>query len=80
MLDAVRDPWLAHRIASVHNVNGEWAYVLHGGLELQVGERFDLALKFAVAQRILERTAVTGYLDVSLPKHPVAAANPQLSG
>jgi cell division protein FtsQ len=80
MLDAVRDSGLGRRVASVHNVNGEWAYVLRGGLELQVGSRFDLALKLAIARHILERTPLTGYLDVSVPKRPVAGENSKVSG
>jgi hypothetical protein len=79
MLDALRDSGLARRVASVHEVNGEWAYVLRGGLELQVGRRSDLALKLAIAGRILERNVLTGYLDVSVPARPVANEDPQLS-
>jgi len=80
MLDAARDSGLRSRVASVHNVNGEWTYVLRGGLELQVGSRSNLALKLAIAQRILERTPVTGYLDVSVPKRPVAGEDSRVSG
>jgi cell division septal protein FtsQ len=80
MLDALRDSGLTRRVASVHRVHGEWAYVLRGGLELQVGARSNLALKLAIARRVLERNALTGYLDVSVPGRPVAAEDPQLSG
>jgi len=80
MLDALRDSGLGRRVASVHEVNGEWAYVLRGGLKLEVGARSDLALKLAIAHRILERTPLTGYLDVSVPKRPVAGGNSQVSG
>jgi cell division septal protein FtsQ len=80
MLDALRDSGLTRRVASVRMVNGDWAYVLRGGLELQVGKRSNLALKLAIARRILERNVLTGYLDVSVPSRPVAAEDPQLSG
>jgi cell division septal protein FtsQ len=80
MLNALRAAGLARRVASVHSVDGEWAYVLHGGLQLKVGTRFQLALKLAIARRILERAALTGYLDVTVPERPVADDNPQVSG
>jgi cell division protein FtsQ len=80
MLDALRDSGLTRRVASVHEVNGDWAYALRGGLQLQVGRRSDLALKLAIARRILEQNSLAGYLDVSVPERPVADANPQLSG
>jgi hypothetical protein len=47
---------------------------------VRVGDRSDLALKLAVAGRILEQTPLTGYLDVSVPQRPVATANDQVSG
>jgi cell division protein FtsQ len=80
LLNALGRAPLARRVASVHRVEGTWAYVLRGGLELRVGGRSDLALKLAIAERILARTPVFGYLDVSVPSRPVAGQNPQLSG
>jgi hypothetical protein len=80
MLDALQDARLARRVASVHRVNGEWAYVLRGGLQLRVGAPTELDLKLAIARRILERNALTGYLDVSVPERPVAGLDLQVSG
>jgi cell division protein FtsQ len=80
MLDALHEARLARRVASVHRVNGEWAYVLRGGLQLRVGAPVELDLKLAIARRILERNALTGYLDVSVPERPVAGPDPQVSG
>ena len=56
----------------MHETGGQWIYVLHGGLELRVGTRLELPLKLEVARRILARTPVVGYLDVSVPERPVA--------
>jgi len=47
---------------------------------LRVGERTELPLKLAIARRILSKTPVFGYLDVSVPERPVAHDDPQLSG
>jgi cell division protein FtsQ len=80
LLAALGRARLARRVASVHKVDGTWAYVLRGGLELRVGTPSDLALKLAIAERILSRTPVFGYLDVSLPVRPVGGQDPQLSG
>ena len=80
MLDALQGAQLARRVGSVHNEEGQWIYVLRGGLQVRVGTRSDLALKLAIARRILERTPVVGYLDVSVPERPVAAQEPQPSG
>jgi cell division protein FtsQ len=81
MLDALRGAGLADRVGSVHaDQSGQWVYVLRGGLEVRVGTRSELALKLAIARRILDTTSVTGYLDVSVPERPVAGQRPQLSG
>ena len=37
-----------------------------------MGTRLELPLKLEVARRILARTPVSGYLDVSVPERPVA--------
>ena len=50
------------------------------GLELRVGTADNLALKLAVAHRILADTDLSGYLDVSVPERPVSGQNSQLSG
>jgi cell division protein FtsQ len=80
MLDALRDARLALRVSSVRKVDGQWAYMLRGGLQLRVGDRTELPLKLAIARGILSKTPVFGYLDVSVPERPVAQDDPQLSG
>jgi cell division protein FtsQ len=80
MLTPLHEARLARRVASVHEVDGQWAYMLRGGLELRVGTASDLPLKLAIARRILSRTTVSGYLDVSVPERPVAGIDTQVSG
>jgi cell division septal protein FtsQ len=80
MLDALSGAHLGPRVGSVHDVDGQWVYVLRGGLEVRVGTQSELALKLAIARRILARTPVSEYLDVSVPERPVAGEEPQLSG
>jgi cell division protein FtsQ len=80
MLDALDGARLARRVGSVHNESGQWIYVLRGGLQVRVGTRTELALKLAIARRILERTPVVGYVDVSVPERPVAGQESQVSG
>jgi cell division septal protein FtsQ len=80
MLDALRGARLARRVGSVHDESGQWIYVLRGGLEVRVGTRSQLALKLAIARRILDQNTVITYLDVSAPDRPVAEQEPQLSG
>ncbi len=80
MLDALHTAALAGRIASVHEVGGQWVYVLRGGLELRVGTRAELPLKLEIARRILARTPVFDYLDVSVPERPVSGPDSQVSG
>jgi cell division septal protein FtsQ len=80
MLAPLHEAGLAQRVASVHRADGQWIYTLRGGLELRVGTPSDLPLKLAIAQRILTRTSVSGYLDVSVPKWPVAGSDLQVSG
>jgi cell division protein FtsQ len=74
-------------IAGVTVTDGALSLRLRSGLELRLGDANDVALKLAVAVRILPLLgADTTYLDVSLPARPVAmasataAANPQLGG
>jgi cell division septal protein FtsQ len=80
VLAPLREARLARRVASVHSADGQWVYMLRGGLELRVGTRLDLPLKLAIARRILDRTPVYGYLDVSVPEWPVAGQDSQVSG
>jgi hypothetical protein len=80
MLAPLHEAHLARRVASVHFADGQWVYLLRGGLELRVGAQSDLPLKLAIARRILDWTAVAGYLDVSVPSRPVAGLDTQVSG
>lgn len=66
-----REP-LPVRIANVRATDTELTFVLRSGLELRLGDRFDLALKLALARRILPALAgASGYLDVAVPERPV---------
>jgi len=78
-LAPVRDSSLVRRIGSVRVVQGQYVYLLRGGVELRVGRPIDLALKLAIAQRILETTPVYRYLDVSVVERPVAGMESQPS-
>jgi hypothetical protein len=79
-LAPLRTAALGIPVLTVRIDHDQVAYALRGGLELRVGSTDSLPLKLAVARDILRRTALTGYLDVSVPARPVAAGNPQLSG
>jgi cell division septal protein FtsQ len=80
LLDGLRGEALARQVRSVRQVDGQWTYVLRGGLQIRVGDVTNLSLKLAVAAAILRHTPIFGYLDVSVPQRPVAYANRQLSG
>jgi hypothetical protein len=80
LLDGLRGEALAGQVRSVRRVDGQWTYVLRGGLQIRVGDRTNLSLKLAVAAAILRHTPIFGYLDVSVPQRPVARANRELSG
>ena len=76
----VRDP-LPARIATVRATDTELTFVLRSGLELRLGDRYDLPLKLALARRLLPALAgATGYLDVAVPERPVVgnSLQPQL--
>lgn len=76
------------RVRDVSFVGGSLVFTLRSGLDLRLGDQQDLALKLAVAARILPLVAGATYLDVSLPARPVAgsasstniAANTQPAG
>jgi cell division protein FtsQ len=54
---------------------------LASGLDLRLGDGDELALKLAVAGRVLALVdPATDYLDVSIPERPVAGENPQVEG
>jgi cell division protein FtsQ len=65
---------LPARVASVRASDDELTLVLRSGFEVRLGDGSDRALKLEIARRILPALGPEGYLDVSVPKHPVAAA------
>jgi cell division protein FtsQ len=72
---------LAVRIKTVRSSADELTFVLASGLEIRFGDDADLALKVAVARRIvplLDRWST--YVDVSVPERPIADGGSQLSG
>jgi cell division septal protein FtsQ len=70
-LEDVRLP----RVASVRSSKTELTLVLRSGVELRLGDGSDRRLKLTIAERILPSLLATGgYLDVSVPERPVAAA------
>lgn len=69
-----RKPLPGH-VAFVRASSGELTLVLRTRLEVRLGDGSDLALKLAVARRILPALAgASGYLDVSVPERPVAGS------
>ena len=64
---------LPGRVASVRASDEELTLVLRSGFEVRLGDASDRALKLEIARRILPALGSEGYLDVSVPKHPVAA-------
>ena len=65
------------RIRTARSRDGELAFVLVNGLELRLGDPFEIALKLAAAREILPKVAAPAgggpkYLDVSVPERPVA--------
>jgi len=64
---------LPGRVSLVRVTPDALTLVQRSGLEVRLGDASDLALKLAVARRILPALAgVGGYLDVSVPERPVA--------
>jgi cell division septal protein FtsQ len=74
---------LLPEIRQVRAVAGELTFVLRSHVELRLGNARDVALKLAVADRVLatlspeERLRVR-YLDLALPSRPVTGTNPRL--
>jgi len=64
---------LPARVASVRASDTELTLVLRSGFEVRLGDGSERALKLEIARRILPALGAEGYLDVSVPKHPVAA-------
>jgi cell division protein FtsQ len=74
---------LLPQVRTVKAVAGELTFVLRSGLQLRLGEARDVALKLAVASRVLQalsadERAHVRYLDLTLPSRPVTGTNPQL--
>jgi cell division protein FtsQ len=74
---------LLPNVRTVRAVAGELTFVLRSGVQLRFGEARDVALKLAVASRVLqalsaEERARVSYLDLTLPSRPVTGTNPQL--
>jgi cell division protein FtsQ len=68
------------RIAAASFTRGNLTYRLRSGLELQLGDPTDIRLKLAIARRALfALPSGATYLDVSVPRRPVAGTNPQVS-
>ena len=59
-------------VRDVSTTGGALVFSLRSGLQLRLGDEQDLALKLAVAGRILPLVRGAAYLDVSLPARPVA--------
>jgi cell division protein FtsQ len=69
------------RVRDVSTSGGSLVFALRAGLQLRLGDEQDLALKLAVAGRILPLVRGAAYLDVSLPARPVAGTtNAQPAG
>jgi POTRA domain, FtsQ-type len=69
------------RIAAASFVGGDLTYRLRSGLEIRLGDPTDVRLKLAIARRTLfDLPPGATYLDVSVPRRPVAGIDPQLSG
>ena len=72
---------LAPELRTVKAAAGQVTLVLRSGLQLKLGEARDVALKLAVADRLLralsadERAKIL-YLDLTLPSRPVAGTKP----
>jgi cell division protein FtsQ len=70
------------RVRAARTLAGEVDLLLRNDTEVRLGSPFDIALKIAVANKILEAFpgASGGYVDVSVPERPVAQLDPQVSG
>lgn len=72
-LSGLRDVRMPGRVKAVRTTHGELTVVLLSGLEILLGDASDVAVKLAVAARVvplLDEGMV--YLDVSVPERPVA--------
>jgi cell division septal protein FtsQ len=74
---------LLPQVRTVRAVAGELTLFLRSGLQVRLGEARDVALKLAVADRLLhalsaDERARVRYLDLTLPTRPVAGTDPKL--
>jgi cell division septal protein FtsQ len=80
-LDVLARSPLAGRVLTARLDEGRLVLVLRSGLELQLGKPAAVALKLAVASRVLAQTGSSGgrgsYLDLSVPDRPVGHLNSQ---
>lgn len=80
-LAAARRVGFHGRVRDVSTTGGSLVFTLRSGLQLRLGDEQDLALKLAVAARILPLVRGAAYLDVSVPARPVAGSgNAQPAG
>ncbi|MGZ4354607.1 MAG: cell division protein FtsQ/DivIB [Gaiellaceae bacterium] len=78
-LALVADRFPAH-IATASFAAGDLTFRLRDGLELRLGDATDIRLKLAIARRALfDLPPGATYLDVSVPRRPVAGTDPQVS-
>jgi cell division protein FtsQ len=75
------DPRFLQRVREGRAAGGEVTLVLRTGTELRLGAPEDIALKVAVAAKILAALpgASGGYVDVSVPERAVARVDSQVS-
>jgi cell division protein FtsQ len=82
---ALRGSPVEGRVRAIEAGESELVLKLRSGLELRLGDETELALKVAVAARILPllTSPASGgheYLDVSVPERPVGGRKPQVEG
>jgi cell division protein FtsQ len=72
-LAAARDAGFGRAVKGVRLEHGELTLALHDGPEIRLGASRDLALKVAIARRVVRLVGVgTTFVDVSVPERPVA--------
>jgi cell division septal protein FtsQ len=74
---------LLPQVRTVKAAAGNLTFVLRSGIQLRLGDARDVALKLAVAGRVLQalsadERAKLKYLDLTLPSRPVTGTNPRL--